>query len=171
MLRLHKAFFASLVFAALCLGSGAVARADTLTLTLPDYNGTFSIGPFPGPSLTVGTFSFTIPAGQQIVAATLGGTFGNLVNGTSAPVNLRLDNFQVAQCAPGAPCTGAFGTTGPTSFTFNFAPAQFSLLTDGAATLALSQLGPGAVRLGGLALTIQTAAPVPEPATLFLLGT
>ncbi|MBA3321389.1 MAG: PEP-CTERM sorting domain-containing protein [Pyrinomonadaceae bacterium] len=168
MLRSHKGIFNALFFVVLCFGSAAATQADTITLTLPDFNGSF-VPPnqtFPRPTLTIGTFNFTIPAGQQIIGATLTGTFGNSVNGVSSPLNLLFDGLQVAQCAPSAPCTGTFGTTGPTPFTFNF--SNFSTLNDGTALLAFSQLGPGAVRLGNLTLTIQT--PVPEPATMTLLG-
>ena len=168
MLRSHTGIFNALLFVVLCFGAAVATQADTITVTLPDFNGSFVLPnqTFPRPTLTIGTFNFTIPTGQQIIGATLTGTFGNSVNGSSAPLNLLIDGLQVAQCATGAACTGAFGTTGPTPFTFNF--SNFSTLNDGAALLAFSQLGPGTIRLGNLTLTVRT--PVPEPATMTLLG-
>ena len=168
MFRSHKTIFSLLLFVILGLSSVIAARADAITVTVPDFNGPFTVGgTFPRPPLTVATFNFTLPAGFEIGSATLTGTFGNSINGTTAPVTLFLDSLQVTQCAAGAPCTGAFGTSGPTPFVFNFSAASFSLLTDGMAVLTYSQLGPGTVRLGSLTLTIQ---PVPEPASLLLLG-
>lgn len=170
MLRSPKLIFNALLLLFLCSGLTTATQADTLTLTLPDFNGPFTIGgSFPRPTQNIGAYSFTIPEGQTLVAATLTGTFGHAGQGSSAPLDLFLDSLLIAQCAPSAPCTGAFGTTGPTPFTFNFSAAQLALLNDGAALLAFSQLGPGAVRLGNLTLTAQTA--VPEPTTLLLLGT
>lgn len=167
MSRSHKINFSVFLFVILCLSSALAARADTITVTVPDFNAPFAVGgTFPRPTLTATTFNFTLPAGFQIASATLSGTFGNSVNGSTAPVTLFLDNLQVSQCPVGAPCTGAFGTSGPTPFAFNFSPANFSLLADGMVVLAFSQLGPGTVRLGNLTLTIST----PEPASLLLLG-
>jgi len=168
MLRSHKTIFSVLLFVILGISSAIAARADAITVTVPDFNGPFMVGgTFPRPPLTVATLNFTLPAGFEIGSATLTGTFGNSINGSTAPVTLFLDSLQVTQCAAGAPCTGAFGTSGPTPFVFNFSAASFSLLTDGMAVLTYSQLGPGTVRLGSLTLTIQ---PVPEPASLLLLG-
>jgi len=168
MFRSQRIILPVFLFVAMCLGSAISAQADPITVTLPNFNGPFAVGgTFPRPTLTVGTFNFTLPAGVEIGSATLSGTFGNSVNGTTAPVTLFLDNLQITQCASGAPCTGAFGTPGPTPFVFNFSPANFSLLADGMAVLTFSQLGPGTVRLGSLTLTVQ---PVPEPMSLLLFG-
>ncbi len=168
MFRSDRIIFSMFIFVILGLGSAIAAQADPITVTLPNFNGPFAVGgTFPRPTLTVATFNFTLPAGFEIGSATLSGTFGNSVGGTTAPVTLFLDSLQVTQCAAAAPCTGAFGTTGPTPFVFNFSAADLSLLTDGMAVLAYSQLGPGTVRLGSLTLTI---TPIPEPMSLLLLG-
>ena len=168
MFRSHRAILQVFLFGILCLGSAIAAQADPITVTVPNFNGPFAVGgTFPRPTLTVATFNFTLPAGFEIGSATLSGTFGNSINGTTAPVTLFLDSLQTSQCATAAPCTGAFGTAGPTPFIFQLSAAHLSLLTDGMAVLSYSQLGPGTVRLGSLTLTIQ---PIPEPASLLLLG-
>lgn len=168
MLRLRKTIFATLVFVAVLCGFAATARADVFTFTLPNFNGPFlpPNASLPAPSQTVGTFNVVIPAGQPITAATLTGTFGNSVNGSSAATNLFLDGLPVAQCLPAAACTGS--APGPTPFSFAFGAANLALLTDGAAVLTAVQTGPGTIRLGQLSLRIET---IPEPATLVLLGT
>ena len=168
MSQLYKCLVRALLFVILSVGSAVTINAETVTFTVPDFNGTFQIGgTFPRPSITVNTFNIVLPAGFEIGSATLSGTLGNSVNGSSASLALFLDSLMVATCAPGAACTGASGSVGPTPFTFTFTGANFSLLTDGAAVLTLSQLGPGTVRLGNLTLTITS---VPEPATLILFG-
>jgi PEP-CTERM motif len=168
MLGLPRIVLPVFLFVVLCLSSALVAKADPVTVTLPDFNGPFAVGgTFPRPTLTIATFNFTLPVGFEIGSATLSGTFGNSINGTTAPVTLFLDSLQASQCGVGAPCTGAFGTPGPTAFLFSLSAAQLSMLTDGMAILSYSQLGAGTVRLGSLTLTIQ---PVPEPMSLLLLG-
>jgi len=166
MFSLKKIVFSLLLL--IVLGAGSATYADNITVTLPDFNGPFTVGgTFPRPATNIGTFNFTLPPGFQIGSVTLSGTFGNAVNGTTAPLTLLLDGVQMGQCATGAPCTGAFGPTGPTPFSFDLTSGSFSLLFDGTATLAFSQLGPGTARLGNLTLTIRE---VPEPATMVLLG-
>ncbi len=154
------------------------AEADTITATLGERNGTEDTGPFPGPIFTAGVFTFTIPSGQMITSATLSGTFGNSVEPISTSFTLILDGQFVGQCGnlnntPLAPCNQA---PGPDPFTFNIAPAIFSVLADGRAVFTVQQLGAGFIRLGQTTLTIITqseggAAAVPEPATMILLGT
>ena len=141
MLHLHKTIFAALTFVALWCGSATMARADVFTFTLPNFNGSFLApgAPLPAPAQSVGTFNFVIPFGQPITAASLTGTFGNTVASSSAATNLFLDGLLVAQCAPGAACTGASVPPGPTPFSFAFSAANLALLTDGAAVLTLFQ--------------------------------
>lgn len=168
MFSLKKTVFPLLLLIVLGAVSASATYADNITVTLPDFNGPFTVGgTFPRPAANVGTFNFTLPPGFQIGSVTLSGTFGNAVNGTTAPMTLFLDGVQMGQCAPAAPCTGAFGTTGPTPFSFDLSGASFSVLLDGSATLSFAQLGPGTARLGNLTLTIRE---IPEPATMLLLG-
>lgn len=150
-----------------CGPSLSEAHAAILTSSLPPYNGPFQ--PVGGATFNVGTLAFAIPAGEQIITATITGTFGNTAAFSTAPVTLRLDGLQIAQCLPGAPCnTGSSAST--TNWVFTFNAANFSLLTDGAAVLTATQDGLGAIRLGSTVLDVRTGV-IPEPATLLLLGT
>jgi hypothetical protein len=158
---MKKLFLLAGLLAAL---SATSVRADTITLTLPQFVGQVNAVGITAP---VGTFSFILPPDQSILGATIAGAFGNSVfDPNSAPAVVRLDNLVVAQCESDAPCTFALN---PVPFSFSLSPAHLSLLADGMAALAVTQTGPGIVRLSPTTLTIQTAA-VPEPATLILLG-
>ena len=50
--------------------------AQTVTSTLPDYNGSLHQSGFPINLGTVGTFSFAAPAGPTVGSAFLDGTYG-----------------------------------------------------------------------------------------------
>ena len=149
MFRSHKTILPVFLFVILSLSSAIVAQADPITVTLPNFNGPFAVGgTFPRPTLTVATFNFTLPAGFEIGSATLSGTFGNSVGGTTAPVTLFLDSLQVTQCATGAPCTGAFGTSGPTPFCLQFLRRQLFVVDrrDCGVELFATRAGHGATR-------------------------
>jgi hypothetical protein len=111
--------------------------------------------------VTVGTFNFTISAGQIVNRGSLLVTFGNS-GGNSAPADLFLDGFRIFQCLPGATCTSE-----PFTILFRF-NRDFTLLNDGTGVLTAVQTGPGTIRLGESVLMVET---IPEPATLVLLGT
>jgi hypothetical protein len=166
-----KLLFAPAALLLFMLAATAPARADVIVVTLPEFNGPLVADGFPRPSLTVDTFTFTIPAGQQILSATIGGTFGNTQSPSSAGVDLQLDGLLVGQCVSENACT--FGN-GPTPWSFTFSPANLSILSDGAAVFTATQTSGVIIRLGVTTLTITTGAataPVPEPTTMLLLGT
>lgn len=147
------------------------AFADSVTsVSLPEFNGTpiGSGGPFPQPSVTIGTFTFFIPAGDVITSAVLTGTFGNSVNSSTAGVDYFLNGLLVAQCIPfSSPCwTGP----GPNAWSFTFSPSQLALLGSGSATLTAIQTSQTTIRLGVTNLTVTTTTVVPEPATLIMFG-
>jgi len=157
-----------------CLAlTGRPARAQ-IVQTLPDYNGPFigPAGPFPQPTLTVGTFAYSLPVGQAIVAATVAGAWGSPVQAFStAGVDVFLDAILVARCVPlAADCWQLGDPFRPWSFAFT--PPQLAVLADGSATLTVVQTNNDVVRLSGLTLTIFTGptATVPEPTTLLLVG-
>lgn len=129
--------------------------ASTLTSTLPAYNGaSFSAaGPFPQPAATVGTFTYSVPAGEVIVGATIVGHFGNSVIPNSSGVDLYLNGTLVGQCVKLAACYVETGA--PWSHTFSASEAQ-SLLAGGSAVLTAVQTSEFNIRLAPTTLTIQT---------------
>ena len=173
----RKSALPLLLSAALVLGFVPLAGADTIS-TLPSYDGTASFGPFPSP-VTIGSFSFSIPAGQIVYSGTLSGTFGNNdVPGTtdvSAPVALFIDggSIEVATCddslSYSAPCDSGFS---PTTWSYTLTKADLAALSaafaSGSLDLTAVQNGVGAVNAGSLTLDVSTT---PEPNGFWLLAT
>ena len=58
------------------MASTTTAEAAVIVLTLPEFDGPFADAP-PFGTFTVGTFSFSIPSGEEVIAAAIDGTFGN----------------------------------------------------------------------------------------------
>jgi hypothetical protein len=140
-------------------------RANIITATLPEFSSGFYPGvPTPG---TVGTFTYTIPVGQQITSATISSSFGNSLSSSSSPVDVFVDGILVQQCLSGGVCTQNIGNV-PQPWTFTFPSADFPLLATGSATLTFTQTGSAFVRLGDDTLTLNTSS-VPEPSALALL--
>lgn len=139
------------------------AHAAVIEVTVPEFNGPrVESNPVP---VVIGTFNYTLPAGETLIDARISGTFGTS-QGSSAGIIAALDGIGVAVCLLPV-CSG------PWSFTFS--PTDFTALLDGAAALtAEQQTIPGNLRLGETTLRLTTAAgptgTVPEPAGLFLLG-
>lgn len=168
----------TLIFAlVLVLGFSPRASADVVA-TLPNYDGTASFGPFPS-SLTIGDFTFSIPAGQHVYGATISGTFGNDdvpgTTETSAPVDLYVDGgaIEVASCDDGLtysePCDAG---SSPTSWSYTFTSSDLSMLSSsfasGSLDLSAAQNGVFTVNAGSLTLDLLTT---PEPNSLWLSGT
>ena len=129
--------------------------AAVITVSLPEFDGTpYGVGdPYPLPAVTVGTFTYSLPAGESIVAATLSSTFGNSGSATTAGVDYYLDGLLVAQCVPYAAC---WNGPGPNPWTFTFLPSQFALLVDGSAVMTAVQTNEYVIRTGGSTLQITT---------------
>jgi hypothetical protein len=142
--------------------SSSRAQAAIITSTLPEFSGELfdESTPFPLPSVTVGTFSYIIPSGEQIVSASISGTFGNSDVPNSSGLNLLLDGLQVAQCVRFADC---YSNQMPEQFNFTFSPVDLSLLKDGSALVTAIQTSESIIRLGSTTLTLKT---VPEPLTI-----
>ena len=158
---------------ALLLAISALSlNAATITASLPEYNGPMNpTGPFPASAVNIGTFTFSIPVGQQITSATLSGTFGNSQFLNTAGVDLSANGLLFASCAPMAACDTGDAIT---PFSFNFAPANFFLLNGGSLAITGTQNNGNMIRLGAETLTITTQtspnAATPEPASLALMG-
>lgn len=134
------------------------ASAVPILATLPEVNG--------GNGL-IGDFVFSVPAGDVVTAATISGTFGNSLNPTSGALTLYLDGILVAECVYLATCWFQGASW---SYTFSAAELATGFLNDGIGTLVQNATA-GFTRLGSLTLRGQTtAASVPEPTTLSLLG-
>jgi hypothetical protein len=163
----------------------APARADII-LTLPTYydspNGYDYINTTPpAGSTTIGTFNFTIPAGDQVTGITISGTFGNPDNQTTALSDYYLGfsgnetAVEVAACDNGlANC--ASNPNGPTSWTYSLTSANISALVSGLSNGSLDftytwDTTP-AFAISGIDQYVYAGAPTldiqlsPEPASL-----
>jgi len=159
---------------ALLLAVSALSlNAATITATLPEFNGPYNpTGPYPGAPLSVGTFTFVIPVGQQITSATLTGTFGNSQFSNTAGVDLKSAAVMLASCAALAACDTGLTIT---LFSFVFPSIDFGMLNGGSLAITATQTSGNIVRLGVETLTIYTQSnthdtTTPEPASLGLLG-
>lgn len=159
--------------AVLCVWSiSTPAFAGIITSTLPDFH--FGGTTFPSAPQNVGTFSYSIPTGETISAATVSGTWGNSNVRTSAPNRLFVEGIEVASCdssgstgAGGLPCVSNYSI----NWSFDFAPADFVLLDDGLALMTAIQDNLYNIFLSNLQLSITTtSSAVPEPSTLALIA-
>lgn len=175
------------LIACFALGCASFAHAETIVVTptfdasnqaappdTTDYEGQFFDGtaaPYP---ITIGAFDFTIPAGDQVVGATISGTFGDVNIPVTALTDLYVDSgsIQVAGCDdPSAPCAAGTvdGSLVPWSYTFT--PTQLSELSSDFAAGSLDftavQNSFGAVVVGTPTLDLQVA---PEPSYIFPLA-
>lgn len=138
---------------ALAAAGAGQASPAFYTWTLPEFSsaGYSPDGPFPRPPVTVGTFSFSIPAGEEIVVATISGRFGNSLSSTSAGADLYLNGWPVAQCIRFGPC---YSQGASWSYTFRW--LAWPLLRHGSAVLTVVQTSEFFVRLAPTTLTIVT---------------
>jgi hypothetical protein len=137
-----------------------IGEFDGPTLTNPTY---------PQPSLTIGTFNYTIPVGTQIIAASVSGFFGTVFAPGTALENLFVGGIDVANCVNQSdPCWNVpFGVQTPWSYTFT--PGQFSALTGGAVNYSVVQTGDFQVESGITTLSI-TVSPEPSSVAMFCGG-
>ncbi|WP_088330415.1 hypothetical protein [Lacimicrobium sp. SS2-24] len=158
-----RASFFALTLTAL----SATANAGLISLSLGDYD-SGSVGPYPKPEVTIGTFNYDL-AGQDIVSATLSGTYGSeIVPSSTAGFDLFGDGLLVAQCIYQDPgCWVSGDNFRPWSFDFS----DFFVLSDGALEISVIQTSGSTIRLGSIELNIVTAdIPVPAPLALIGLG-
>jgi hypothetical protein len=166
-MRLHFKHALSCMILWAAAGWGAAeARANTITATVPPLTqiGVTAVGGVGSVTVTIGTFAYSIPAGQQITAATLSGAL-LLVNSTAATLNL--DGQAVGSLT--------FDNLG--AFTLPVPAGVLPSLADGSAVFSVttvSTVSPfdstSVVFAGPFTLRL-TTAPVPEPATMLLFGT
>ncbi len=151
---------------ALCLASALPACAGTITSTIGEFDGPILDNPtYPQPSLTIGTFTYTLPGGP-IIAASVSGFFGTVFSPSTALENLFVGGIEVASCASeAADCwNDPSGVQTPWSYTFT--PSQFAALQSGSVAYTVVQTGDFEVESGITTLSITTS---PEPATALML--
>lgn len=165
--------FKLLLCIALATGFSGLAKADIIA-TIGEYNGPaydFSTT-FPPSSQTIGTFTFNIPTGVQVIGVTISGTFGNndiFSNTALSDYFVSLGMIQVAGCDdPSASCFS--GTTGvPTPWSYSFTPTDLSnvaaALAAGSLDFTVVQNSPFTVQTGVTTLDIQVT---PEPGTILI---
>jgi hypothetical protein len=143
-----------------------------------DYEGIFYdfASTFPPNPISIGAFTFTIPAGDYVTGATISGTFGDQNVPVTALTDLTVlhGTINVAGCdSVSDPCAaGAIdGSLVPWSHTFDGAELQ-DLAPDfaaGSLDFTAVQNSFGAVIVGTPVLDIQVA-PTPEPSYTFALA-
>jgi len=170
-----------LLSAALVLGFSSIASADVLS-AIPAKDGTATFGPFPS-SISIGSFSFAVPAGQKVTGGTISGSFGNNdvpgTTTTSAPADLFIagGTIEVAACDDSLSYSAACDTgTSPTPWSYSLTQGNLASLAtyfaSGAIDLSAVQNGVFTVNTGTVTLDLQTAPIVatPEPDSLWLMG-
>lgn len=169
--------------ACLALGWASLAQADIIVTPTfdasnqaaspdtSDYEGNFFDGSSAPYDITIGTFNFTIPAGDQVVGATIFGTFGDVNLSTTALADLFVNGINVGGCDdPADPCAAGTidGSLVPWSHTFS--GTELSELASGFAIGTLDftavQNSFGVLAVGTPTLDIQA---VPEPSSIFAL--
>ena len=174
----------TILFSFLCFSLFGTANvgATSLELTIPEFVGTPHFSGFPLPAVTIGNFSYNLPQGEEIISATISGTFGNSQFQSSAGVNLYLDALLVGQCKFAQPCW--LNLSGLIEWSHTFSGSEFLLLEDEAAVLTAIQTSLATIGLGETILKIETepvaiitpipptqVPSIPEPSTWLLFGT
>jgi hypothetical protein len=173
------------LLACLALGWASLAQADIIVTPTfdasnqvsppdtTDYEGNFFDGSAAPYDITIGTFNFTIPAGNQVSGATISGTFGDVNLSTTALADLFVDagNINVAGCdSMGDPCFAGSSSGSPVPWSHTFSGAELSELasdfTAGSIDFTAVQNSFGVLAVGMPSLDIQT---VPEPSSIFTL--
>ena len=160
---MRKKLLTGLAVGLMMFGLAGTASATTITKTIGEWSSPLWTGT--DATYDLPDFSFDLH-GEMIVAATLSGHYGNSINPTSADNRLYADGLLVADTET---------NPGPDPFYEFYVPwiynfTSFASLQDGFLDLTDTQTSRDYVRLGETELTIETT-PVPEPATMLLLGT
>jgi hypothetical protein len=136
--------------------SSARAQDIQVTSTVPQLcGGAYSSAPYP--LYTQGTFTYTIPAGYDIVGATVSGTWGNTCYSRStAGVDVRLSGVTVAQCLAGSAGCWIDQAAGlpPRPWSVTIPTSLFPQLATGAAQMTAQQTSSTWVELGQATLTL-----------------
>ena len=147
--------------------------AQTVTSTLPNYNGALYQSGFPINLGTVGTFSFAAPSGATVGSAFLEGTYGT-ADGyafSTASFDASIDGTSFTVCGLNA-SNCYFDGAALRAFSIALPTSSYASLLDGSAALGLSQTSGNFVRFGTPTLRVNFLSAVPEPATwaMMLIG-
>lgn len=159
----------AVIFATALLSLTAPAKAD-ISVTIGD----FDESPFPlFTPVTLGVFTFTIPAGGTVSGGTISGTFGNTdVAGLTNTTTLS-DYFvangaiKVAGCDSFTdPCIAGTASGAPDPWSYTFSQNDLTTLTPyfaaGSLDFSVTQNFFGAVQTGPITLDLQVT---PEPSS------
>lgn len=164
------------------------ARAGDIVVTLPTYydspNGYDFVSTFPtDDSTTIGTFTFSIPAGADVTGITISGTFGNSDNGTTALSDYYLGFSGDETAVEVASCDNILddcysAQDGPTSWTYSLTPSDLSTLasaiSNGSLDFTYTWDNNTQVAFSGYDQYVYAGAPTldiaatPEPATVLI---
>jgi len=147
----------------------SLARASTLTLTLPDFDGPEHNFGFPIDLGVIGTFSYSLPAGATLTAASIGGYYGTVtLPYSTAGFDLVIDGQTYTGCDPTTSCSHA--GSGQRWFDDPIPSSEFAFLAGGSVGLDVVQTTGSYVRYGTPTLTLDYSYSVPEPSELLLLS-
>lgn len=168
---MYKHLFSTCICSlAIGLLSAVPAQATILNITpIGEFDGPSTNGVYPQPSLTIGTFTYTIPAGDVITSASVSGFFGTTYSPSTALENLYVAGVKVASCSSESDPCWADPSGVQTAWSYTFTPAQFAALQSGSAVYSVVQTGDYYVESGVTTLSINVST-TPEPATVALLG-
>jgi hypothetical protein len=140
----------TIMAAILSLGAAIVlttpARASDIFANLPSYDspvGYDFVTTFPpAGSTTIGTFTFSIPAGGLILGATISGAFGNADSGTTALSDYFLGFSGDETAVEVAACDSVFddcysAENGPTAWSYTLTAGNLSTLSSAIASGSL----------------------------------
>lgn len=150
---------------ALSLTCALPASAGNIAVnTIGEFDGPVLTNPtYPQSSVTIGTFTYTIPVGDTILAATVSGFFGTSYAPSTALENLYVAGIEVASCANESDNCWNDPSGVQTPWSYTFTPGQFAALQSGSADYTVVQTGDFQVESGITTLSITVA---PEPATV-----
>ena len=146
--------------------------AQTVTSSLPDYNGPYQPSGFPINLGTVGTFTYVVPSGSAVASAFLEGTYGTAeFSESTASFDASIDGTSFTVCGLNA-ANCYFGGAAFRPFSIALPTSSYASLLDGSAALGITETSQSFVRFGTPTLRINFLSAVPEPATwaMMLLG-
>jgi hypothetical protein len=127
---------------------------STIVRGIGEFSGEY-FGPnsaFPRSSVDVGSFDYGQElGGGRVSSATISGTFGNSVVGSTSGVDVFLDGVLIARAEPYGPAWNGGG-----SWSHTLTESELQVLQDGSAQLTAVQTNEFVIRLGATRLEMET---------------